>query len=141
MLFRSNVRLASGAGISQTAGTITANLLGLTAAGTIDVTSTTNDAATLSATTSAGTINYRDTNALTIGAVGAQTVSNATFAATSGVSTTGTGTDILIQTGGAQTLTTNVNANTTNNVRLASGAGISQTAGTITANQIGRAHV
>ena len=132
-----NVRLAAGAGISQTGGTITANLLGITAAGTIDVTTTTNNAATLAATTSSGTINYRDVDALTIGTVAAQTVSNASFAATAGVTTTGTATDILIHAGTGLTLTQNLTAANAANVRLAAGAGISQTGGAITANLLG----
>ncbi len=132
-----DVRLASGAGISQTGGAITADLLGLTAAGAIDVTTATNDAVTLAATTSAGTIAYRDANALTVGTVGAQTVSNASFTSTTGLTTTGTATDLLLQTGGALALTQNLTAANAGDVRLASGAGISQTGGAITADLLG----
>src|SRR5687767_15991032 len=80
--------------------------------------------ATLAATTSAGTISYRDSNGFTVNTVGAQTLGGNTFSATDGVSTTGTGTDILLQSGGTGTLTLshNVNANAgANDVRLISG--------------------
>ena len=135
----SDVRLSSGGGISQTGGAITAASLGMSAAGTIDVTTATNNAATLSATTSAGTINYRDADALTLGSVSAQTVSNASYAGTTGVTTTGTGSDILIQTSGAQSLTQNIAANsgTGGSIRLSSGGAITQTGGAITASSFG----
>src|SRR5687767_11091801 len=100
------------------------------AGGAIDVTVSTNNVATLAATTSAGTISYRDSNGFTVNTVGAQTLGGNTFSATDGVSTTGTGTDILLQSGGTGTLTLshNVNANAgANDVRLISGGQIRRT--------------
>src|SRR5687767_15630204 len=75
------------------------------AGGAIDVTVSTNNVATLAATTSAGTISYRDSNGFTVNTVGAQTLGGNTFSATDGVSTTGTGTDILLQSGGTEAQT------------------------------------
>src|SRR5687767_14989284 len=135
-----DVRLISGGQITQTANSITADELGMRAGGAIDVTVSTNNVATLAATTSAGTISYRDSNGFTVNTVGAQTLGGNTFSATDGVSTTGTGTDILLQSGGTGTLTLshNVNANAgANDVRLISGGQITQTANSITADELG----
>src|SRR5687767_3689684 len=110
------------------------------AAGAIDVTQSTNNVATLAATTSAGTISYRDSNGFTVGTVGAQTLGGNTFTATNGVTTTGTGTDILLQSGGTGTLTLSHNVNAdggTGDVRLISGGQITQTANSITADALG----
>src|SRR5688572_259175 len=110
------------------------------AGGAIDVTVSTNNAATQAATTSTGTFSYRDSNGFTLNTVGAQTLGGNTFSATDGVSTTGTGTDILLQSGGTGTLTLshNVNANAgTNDVRLISRGTITQTANSITADELG----
>src|SRR5205807_734676 len=49
----------------------TGGALGMSAAGTINVNSTTNDVATLAASTSLGTLTYQDANALTVGTVAA----------------------------------------------------------------------
>src|SRR5688572_23874301 len=94
------------------------------ARGAIDVTVSTNNVATLAATTSAGTISYRDSDDHTVIHSFPTRRSSDLFSATDGVSTTGTGTDILLQSGGTGTLTLshNVNANAgANDVRLISG--------------------
>src|SRR5207237_1269168 len=135
--------------INQTAGTITANNLGARALTGISLTSTGNDADTVAfANTGAGTIAYQDTDGFTVGALVAQTLGsgNASFAATSGVVSRGLATDdVLLQSRGvtagpttalAMTLTTNVNAGAAD-VRLVSADAINQTAGTITANNLG----
>src|SRR5439155_225567 len=66
------VYLTSGAGITEGAAKITTGgALGMSAAGTINVNSATNDVATLAASTSSGTLTYQDANALTVGTVAA----------------------------------------------------------------------
>src|SRR5687767_11625493 len=135
-----DVRLISGGQITQTANSITADELGMRAGGAIDVTVSTNNVATLAGTTSAGTISYRDSNGFTVNTVGAQTLGGNTFSATDGVSTTGTGTDILLQSGGTGTLTLshNVSADAeANDVRLLSGGESTQPANSITADELG----
>ncbi len=100
------VRIISSGTITQTGGAITANALGMRAAGTIDVNSATNNAGTLAATTSAGTITYQDADVLTVGTVSA----SGAFTATTGVSTTGTGTDITLTTGNTITVSQPISA-------------------------------
>src|SRR5258706_15106683 len=68
----------------------------MSAAGTINVNSATNDVATLAATTSAGSLTYQDATALTVGTVAAA----GNFLGATGVSTTGTGTTISVTAAG-----------------------------------------
>src|SRR5436190_564022 len=72
----------------------TGGALGMSAAGTINVNSTTNDVATLAASTSSGTLTYQDANALTVGTV----VAAGNVPGATGVSTTSTGTTIDLKT-------------------------------------------
>src|SRR5687767_11227221 len=135
-----DVRLISGGQITQTANSITADELGMRAGGAIDVTVSTNNVATLAGTTSAGTISYRDSNGFTVNTVGAQTLGGNTFSATDGVSTTGTGTDILLQSGGtgrSEERREGKESAGAKEARLITGGQITQTANSITADELG----
>ena len=100
-----DVRLISGADISQTGGVITASSLGARAVTGISLTSL-NAVGTFAANNSAaGKIAFRDVDGFIVDAVGAQTIDNITFAATTGVTTRGlAGDDILMQSGAGQML-------------------------------------
>src|SRR4029077_14399681 len=95
-----DVRLISAGKITQQSNAITANNLGMRAGNTIDVTQTGNAVTTLAATASSGTVSYRDSAGFTVGSVAAQTLGTNVFTKTDGVTTTGTGTHILLQSGG-----------------------------------------
>src|SRR5207302_432317 len=92
------------------------------AAGTINVNSTTNDVATLAASTSSGTLTYQDANALTVGTVAAA----GNFPGATGVSTTGAATTIDLKTGGLLTISNDIAAANNATVDLTSGAGITE---------------
>src|SRR5438309_1090320 len=101
------VYLTSAAGITEGAAKITTGgALGMSAAGTINVNSATNDVATLAASTSSGTLTYQDANALTVGTVAAA----GNFPGATGVSTTGTATTIDVKTGGLLTISNDIAA-------------------------------
>src|SRR5438309_1553870 len=100
----------------------------MSAAGTINVNSATNDVATLAATTSTGTLTYQDANALTVGTVAAA----GNFPGATGVSTTGTATTIDLKTGGLLTISNDIAAANNATVYLTSAAGITEGAAKIT---------
>src|SRR5213075_1701371 len=103
--------------------------LGMSAAGTINVNSATNDVATLGASTSSGTLTYQDANALTVGTVAAA----GNFPGATGVSTTGTATTIDLKTlNGLLTINNDIAAANNATVYLTSGAGITEGAAKIT---------
>src|SRR2546430_16581406 len=78
----------------------------MSAAGTINVNSATNDVATLAASTSSGTLKYQDANALTVGTVAAA----GNFPGATGVSTTGAATTIDLLTGALLTINSDIAA-------------------------------
>src|SRR5437773_2541128 len=103
------VYLTSGAGITEGAAKITTGgALGMSAAGTIAVNSTTNDVATLAASTSSGTLTYQDANALTVGTVAAA----GNFTGATGVSTTGGNVTLSSGAAGTGDLTLSQNVST-----------------------------
>jgi len=133
-----NAYIQSGGALTQTQGVV-ANLFGVRAAGpiTLNVVDGSfiplNNVATFAATSTlgGGAIVYRDSNALTVGAVPA----SAGFGAVTGVSTTGNG-DALIHGGGLLTLANSLNVGT-GTLRLVGGQGVTQTGGAITAGSLG----
>ena len=136
-----DVRLVADGNITQGAtGQITANDLGArqeSAAGDIILDNDNNDVDVFAASNSAaaGTVVLRDNDGVTIGSVGVQTIGNATFANTTGV-TTNSG-DVLLDVDGAIQIDEAINAGTAD-VRLVSDGDISQAAnGIITANELG----
>jgi hypothetical protein len=124
------VYLTSGAGITEGSAKITAATLGMNAAGTIAVNSTTNNVTTLAATTSSGTITYQDADALTVGSVAA----SGSFPLTTGVSTSNANVDI--RTGGLLTINNDIAAGS-GTVYLTSSAGITEGSAKITAATLG----
>ena len=105
-----NVYITTTSTVTEaTTAKIVAGSLGINAAGTISANSATNDAVTLAAKTTAGTITYQDANALTVGTVAAA----GNFTGATGVSTAGGAADTIdLKTGGALTIANDINAGT-----------------------------
>ena len=128
------VRLSTAGGVSQTAA-ITAAALGVRniTGGNVDLTLATNNVATFAANNvvAAGTVKYRDADALAIGSVSAD---GTLFTPTTNGITTTTG-DVTLVTGGALSIGQAV-AVGTGTVRLTTAGGVTQTAA-ITAATLG----
>ena len=120
--------LGVGGTVDQSAA-ITAGSLGVTALGVVTLTNAGNDVGTLSINTSIGDILYTDSNALTLAPVGSAT--DALFALDG---------NARIVAGGAIDVAGNVNATGSGQGFVTfqtQGGGVSQSAGSIVANQLG----
>jgi hypothetical protein len=93
------LRLTTTGTITQTAGTVTANTAGLSAATGITLTQPTNNVTTLAGQTTAGNLAFTDTNGFTIGSVGA--TADGFHPAIAGL--TASAGDVTLQSGGAVT--------------------------------------
>ena len=136
-----DVRLVADGAVSQGVdGSITANELGVrqvSAAGDITLDNNNNDVDVFAALNSApgGVVALRDADGVTIGSVAAQTVGNASFSVTNGV-TTNNG-DVLLDVDGGLQIDQAVNVGASN-VRIVADGDVGQGAsGAITATQLG----
>ena len=141
------VRIITDGALTQTnAGLITATTLGVRQESldeTIDITLAMDNVVTNFAAFNAsdgGAVTFLSTQPLSISAVTATTQKNATFAATTGVTTTSVGettNDVLIESGGSLAINQAINAGPAD-VRLVANDQIAQNAtGIITANELG----
>ncbi len=127
---------ATAGPVTQAAeGAVVAGTLAVRAQGNVTLAAAGNDVDTLAVyvTGGAGLIEFRDSDALTIGSV-TVAISGLRFTGTVAGLVSGGG-DINVRTGGSLTLTNGVNAGT-GDVRLVVGGGITQT-GTILADELG----